>query len=377
MVTLDNGYSNLCSQSLSNWAQVHRNEDTLKTKSEYTYRAPLAGELRPAATRLSVIVVVWNAKKYVMECLESLQTHCGTICNEVIIVDNASMDGTPELVKERFPKFRLTRNPENVGFAKANNIGIMQSSGEYVCLVNSDVKFTGDCISPMLKYLADNPGVGMIGPKMLAANGDVRRSTMRFPTVWNNLSRAFGLDSLFKRSRLFGGQLMHDFDHQKTSAVEVLNGWFVLVRRSALARVGMLDPQFFMYGEDVDWCYRFRESGEKIVFLSEAEAIHYGGASSSNAPVRFYLEMWRANWQYWQKHNGPWKRWLFPATALLHHGLRILGSGCRYVFLPAQRADTLLKLERSVACLRWASRMMVRPLELSTEGRDEADSPAA
>ena len=221
----------------------------------------------PGSARISVVVVVWNAKHYVEECLGSLREHCSDVYSEVIVVDNASSDGTPEMIAELFPEFHLILNSENLGFARANNIGIAQSSGDYICLVNSDVKFIDDCVSPMVRYLADHPEAGMLGPKMLAQDGEVRRSTMRFPTVWNNFCRAIGLDYLFKGSRSFGGLLMSDFDHSTTAEVEVLNGWFLLVRRRAVQRVGLLDPQFFMYGEDVDWCYRFRQAGEKVVFF--------------------------------------------------------------------------------------------------------------
>jgi GT2 family glycosyltransferase/peptidoglycan/xylan/chitin deacetylase (PgdA/CDA1 family) len=348
-----------------------------KNMSKPNASAPLAVELRPATARVSVVIVVWNAQKYVMECLESLQEHCGEICDDVIVVDNASTDGTPELVAERFPNFKLIRNSENVGFAKANNIGIAQSSGEYICLVNSDVKFTGDCISPMLKYAAENPRVGMIGPQMLAADGAVRRSTMRFPSVWYSFSRAVGLDVLFKESRLFGGQLMRDFDHLRTMPVEVLNGWFVVVRRSALERVGLLDPQFFMYGEDVDWCYRFVQDGEDVVFFAEVGAIHYGGASSSNAPVHFFLEMWRANWQYWQKHHGWLAQEAFLFTALLHHGIRLIGSTLRYLCLPSQRPDSAFKFKRGLVCLQWAIRTMFRPSTSNTATANAGQPKAA
>ena len=142
---------------------------------------------------VSIIIVVWNAKKYVIECLESVREHCGNVSYEVIIVDNASTDGTPDLIAQRFPEFRLIRNSDNLGFAKANNIGMAQSSREYLCLVNSDVKFIGDCLSPMLNFLRQNPDVGMVGPRMLAPDGTVSRSTMRFPTIWNQVCRAFAL----------------------------------------------------------------------------------------------------------------------------------------------------------------------------------------
>ncbi len=135
---------------------------------------------RPKLASVSVVIVVWNAKKYVIECLQSLDEFCKNVCAEVIVVDNASTDGTPDLVSQMFPGYKLIRNTENLGFAKANNIGMAQCSGDFVCLVNSDVKFIDDCISPMLAYLSENPDVAMLGPKMLAASGDVGRSTMRF-----------------------------------------------------------------------------------------------------------------------------------------------------------------------------------------------------
>jgi GT2 family glycosyltransferase len=315
--------------------------------------------------RVSVVIVVWNAQKYVLECLGSLREHCQKLCAEVIVVDNASTDGTPELVAEMFPEFKVIRNRENLGFAKANNIGITECSGDYICLVNSDVKFLDDCISPMVRYLSEHPGVAMLGPKMLAADGEVRRSTMRFPTVWNNFCRAIGIDSLFKRSRLFGGMMMSDFDHQTTGPVEVLNGWFLVVRRRAIERVGLLDAQFFMYGEDVDWCYRFRQAGEQVVFFAEAGAIHYGGASSANAPVRFYLELYRATWQYWRKHRGGLAQLGFLASFAIHHAIRLVASGLLYLCSPSRRTPTAARFKRSLACLQWVGAARFRQLETS------------
>jgi len=304
---------------------------------------------------VSIVIVVWNAKKYVFECLSSLREQCGHLAVEVIVVDNASTDGSPEMISEIFPEFTLVRNSENLGFAKANNIGISKSCGHYVALVNSDVKFTSDCFSPMLEYFEQNQGVALLGPKMLGADGEIRRSTMRFPTIWNYLCRAFGLDAVFKKSRWFGGFLMADFDHKTTRRVEVLNGWFVMARRSALEHVGLLDPQFFMYGEDIDWSYRFRQAGEPVVFFAGAEAIHYGGASSSNAPIRFYLEMCRADWQLWRKHRGWLARVAFFVIFGIHHSVRLCVAAGAYLFRPSQRSSMLFKVKKSLACLRWLS----------------------
>jgi GT2 family glycosyltransferase len=324
-------------------------ENSFKTRAAVPF-------VENANSGVSIVIVVWNAKAYVLECLTSLREHCAQAYSEVIVVDNASTDGTPELIAQMFPEFKLIRNSENLGFAKANNIGVSQSNGEFVCLVNSDVKFTSDCISPMIAHMEKNPSVGMLGPKMLGGDGTVAyRSTLRFPTVWNTFCRALGLDVAFKGSRFFGGLLMSDFDHQITAPVEVLVGWFWVVRRKALERVGLLDTQFFMYGEDIDWCYRFHGAGEGVVFFADAEAYHYGGASSSAAPARFYLEQCRANWRYFRKHHSLFAQAGYLAAIALHHAIRLTGYACVYAYSPSRRSDTQARLRRSLMCLHWVS----------------------
>ncbi|MGO8772928.1 MAG: glycosyltransferase family 2 protein [Terracidiphilus sp.] len=303
-------------------------------------------------TDLSIVIVSWNAKRYLAECLESLAVYGSAWVREVIVVDNASTDGTCEMVVSRFPDVKLLRNESNLGFAKANNIGIAQCSGEYVCLVNSDVKLIHDCFTPMLNYMRNRPDVALLGPKMLGADLGVGRSTMRFPTVWNSICRALGLDRVFKGSKLFGGQMVSDFDHEQTRDVEVLNGWFLMVRRSVLGRVGLLDERFFMYGEDIDWCYRFHQAGQRTVFFAAAEAIHYGGASSANAPVRFQIEMYRANCQYWKKHRGQTAALLYLLIIWLHQAVRLLGY---LMLLPRRtsRSEAVFKMKKSLACMAW------------------------
>jgi GT2 family glycosyltransferase len=173
--------------------------------------------------------------------------------------------------------------------------------------------------------------------------------------VWNVFCRALGLDVAFKGSRMFGGLLMSDFDHQSTVPVEVLVGWFWMVRWSAIERVGMLDTQFFMYGEDIDWCYRFHQSGLDVIFFAEAEAFHYGGASSSASPARFYLEQSRANWLYFQKHHGFLAQTGFLAALACHHAIRAIGFACAYLYSPSNRFEIGLKLKKSLMCLQWVS----------------------
>ncbi|HVO58025.1 MAG TPA: glycosyltransferase family 2 protein [Dongiaceae bacterium] len=305
---------------------------------------------------VSIIIVVWNAQKVVLETLDSLQQFLGVTSAEIIAVDNASTDGTPDVIARDYPHVKLIRNGGNFGFARANNIGIQHSTGKYLAFVNSDVIFIENSFAPMLQYMDTHPDIGMLGPKMLDPARLVARSTMRFPTVWNTLSRALALDTLFKGVRFFEGHLMLDFDHNETTDVDVLAGWFWLVRRSALEKVGMLDESFFMYGEDVDWCYRFRQAGERVVFFAETKAVHIGGASSSVAPVRFSVEKQRATWQVFKKHFGPAKRFGLLLTEVLHNATRAVSYGLLYLVKPADRAESLLKCRRSIACLGWLLR---------------------
>jgi GT2 family glycosyltransferase len=305
---------------------------------------------------VSVIIVIWNAKAYVLDCFETLFQYTKNLPLEIIAVDNASTDGTPDEVAVKFPTVKLIRNEKNLGFAKANNIGIHQGKGEYICLVNSDVKFIEDCFSPIIEYMDSHPEIGLLGPQSVDVAGKVIRSTMRFPTVWNSFTRYLGVDLLFPNSRLLGAQLNSDFDHLETKDVEVLNGWFWLVRRSALEKVGLLDEEFFMYGEDLDWCLRFLKAGYRVVFFTGAKAIHYGGVSAAGSPLFFSIEKERATLQLFQKHYGNLSRFAFWLISILGNMVRAIGYGIVWLFKPSAREHALPKYQRSIACLQWLLR---------------------
>lgn len=309
---------------------------------------------------VSVIIVTWNGKKYTLECLTSLRAQGGSVPFEIIVVDNASTDGTPDAICEQFPEVLLVRNTANLGFAKANNIGIARSRGNYVCLVNSDVVVPPGCLDKMVGYLEKNPGIGLLGPKMMSPDGSIGQSVMRLPTVWNTVCSALGLHSIFPTSRVFGGFLMEGYPYGRIDDVEVLTGWFWMVPRVALQQVGGLDEQFFMYGEDIDWSYRFIKAGWRVVFYPDAEALHYGAASSAEAPTRFYIEMRRANRQYFRKHHGRLGSVGYILATCIHELVRIVGYSLVYCCDKARRSKAASKMTRSVSCLKWL--FGVRPL---------------
>jgi hypothetical protein len=302
---------------------------------------------------LSIIVVTWNGKKYALECLESLLPEPLGISTEIIVVDNGSTDGTLEAIRTQFPNVTLIENHANLGFAMANNIGMVSSRGKYVCLVNSDVVIPSGCLKKMVEFMEANPKIGVLGPKMLSPDGGVGASVMRLPTVWNTLCCALGLHTIFPRSTLLGGFSMDAYAYDSVDDVEMLTGWFWMIPRTALKMVGGLDEQFFMYGEDIDWCHRFRDAGWRVVFYPDAEAMHYGAASSGEAPTRFYVEMRRANLQYFRKHHGWFGVIGYRSAIWVHELVRVIGYSKLYCFKRHRRSEAAFKIRRSTACMRW------------------------
>jgi GT2 family glycosyltransferase len=311
-------------------------------------------EQKPVTKTLSIVIVTWNCRKFTDECLASLHAYRNNPKAEIIVVDNASVDGTPELVRDSYPEVTLVQTNQNLGFAKGNNVGIRMCAGEYIFLINPDVHVLDGCLDRMMAYMSANPKIGLLGPRMLGGDGKPYRSYMRAPTLWRLFCHALALDSVFPRSKFFGGYLMPWFDGDRIAEVDILNGWFWLTRREALRDVGLLDENLFMYGDDLDWCTRFRAAGWKLVFFPEVASIHYGGGSSSNAPVRFYVEMQRANLQYWRKNFGRVSQAMFIAIVWIHQSIRLLANTLIFVGAKSKRLQAAGKIKKSLACLRWA-----------------------
>jgi GT2 family glycosyltransferase len=271
--------------------------------------------------------------------------------HDVIVVDNASTDGTAQMLAADFPEVHAIALSENVGFARGNNVGIREARGRYLALVNPDVVVLDGCMERLLSTIEAAPMCGIVGPAMLDTRGQVRRSGMRLPSLWNSLCDALVLHRIFGKHRLIGGQLMADFDWTETKEVDVLNGWFWLIRRDAIETVGVLDERFFMYGEDVDWCKRFRDAGWTILFESCAQAIHHGGGSSRQAPLRFYVQLDAADFQYWTKHHSRLELASFRTIRSLHHGLRL---ACYSASRFAQPGNNELRFKalRHAVCLK-------------------------
>jgi GT2 family glycosyltransferase len=303
-------------------------------------------------SQISVIIVNWNAQRYLRDCLTSIHESGGSLVREIIVVDNASTDGSPDMVAELFPEVMLIRSSENLGFARGTNLGIEHASGPLLALINSDVIVHKGCFEQLTKILEIDSGVGLAGPRIVGGDGRLQRTCMRFPTVWNLTCRILALDRVLSRWPFFSGFEMRHWDCDHQGEVEVLSGCFWLARKAAVRQVGGLDERFFFYAEDVDWCKRFHDAGWKVVFVPEATATHFGGGSSSNAPLRYSIEMLRANLAYWEKHHGFLGQCVYRLLFIVYHGLRLVPR----IFAKARPSTARQgdsKLKEHAVCVRW------------------------
>jgi GT2 family glycosyltransferase len=301
---------------------------------------------------ISVVIVAWNARKYLELCLQSVEETLPRRRTEVLVVDNASVDGSPEMVETRFPLVKLIRSGDNLGFAKGNNLALQQCRGRYIALVNPDVVVLPGCLDALADFLDKNPDVGNVGPRVFYPDMSQQSTCRRFPTLWNNFCSATGLATTFRNSRLFAGEHMFYFPHDRTQAVNVLVGCFWMMRREAVVTVGGLDEGFFMYGEDVDWCRRCWKSGWQVVFFPGAQAIHYGGRSAAGDPVRFAVVQLRSVLRFWHMHHGFCGRLGIRSIMLFHHLLRYTFAVLSGRGHPQRRKESDAQKKVSGACLR-------------------------
>ena len=278
---------------------------------------------------ISVVIVAWNAKPYLEVCLKSLAEAPPRRSLEILVVDNASSDGTSEMVESRFPHVKLIKSSENLGFSKGNNVAIRQCKGRYIALVNPDVVVFPGCLDALADFLDQNPKVGNVGPRILNPDRSLQSSCRNFPTLWNNFCSASGLATKFKDSRFFAGEHMFYFAHDRMRPVDVIVGCFSFIRRETFEEVGLLDEDLFMYGDDVDWCRRCWNARWQVVFFPGAQAIHDRGKTTAPYPVRFAVAQQRSVIHYWRKHHGSFGVLGIRSIMLFHQLLRYAAAGLR------------------------------------------------
>lgn len=248
---------------------------------------------------LSIIIVSWNVKQYLEQCLASIQPFTQTHACEVIVVDNCSSDGSVAWLEQNASHCTLIKSDKNIGFGPANNLGIRIAKGRYLFLLNPDTIVVGDAIESMLAFLESNPGTGCAGAKLLNPDRSLQVSSYPFPTVFREFWRLFHLDQF----RVISQYPKKTWDSQQPVSVDVLQGAAIMIPRDVLDQAGVFDERFFMYTEEVDLCYRIKKIGFQNFWLPNAEVIHFGGQSTRQAALSMFLELYASKVRFIRKYH--------------------------------------------------------------------------
>lgn len=274
---------------------------------------------------LSILIVNYNTRELTLDALRSVYRSQTNYTFEVILIDNHSTDGSLEAIKEEFPQVKIIENQENVGFAKANNQGIRRAAGRYILLLNSDTIIQPDTLEIMLRFMDQHPNIGASGCKVVLPDGSLDKACRRgFPTPSASFYYAFGLAKLFPHVPKFNQYQLSYLDPDDDYPVDCLVGAFMLVRREVIDHVGMLDEDFFMYGEDVDWCYRIKKAGWEIYYYPKTSIIHYKGAGKKRKSRKVVYEFHRAMILFHRKHYQKSYSWLVNGLVYAGVGLKFL-----------------------------------------------------
>jgi N-acetylglucosaminyl-diphospho-decaprenol L-rhamnosyltransferase len=283
---------------------------------------------------LSIIIVNWNTRDLLADCLDSIAQTTDDFNVEVIVVDNASSDGSPTMLRQQFPQVHLIENRENVGFARANNQAIEQCRGRYALLLNSDALLSADAAQTMLDLAEARPQAGIVGAQLLNLNGSFQASHTPFPNPWQEFLILSGVGRMLY-GRWYPSRGPEE--NRGPQSVDYVEGACMLVRRGAFEDVGGLDEGYFMYAEEVDLCYAMRAKGWQVWYQPAAKVIHLGSGSSQNRRPQREADLYRSRVRFFRKYYGDRATWLlksqiyaFTAIKIAVHGLLRWISGGRY-----------------------------------------------
>jgi GT2 family glycosyltransferase len=288
---------------------------------------------------LSITICSWNTLADLRACLQSLRQAKDEARFEVVVVDNNSEDGSPDMVEAEFPEFRLLRQSKNLGFTGGHNLALAERKGFHAALLNSDTVVHPGAIRDLAQAMKDHPDWGIIGPKLLNPDGSLQYSCRTWPNPFAAAFRNTLLGRLFPKNKLTRSYLMEDWDHATTREVDWVSGAALFIRGETLEQIGGLDPEFFMFCEDVDLCKRTWKAGQKVVYLPSAVITHAIGRSTDKAPNRMIGRFHRSMFRYYQKHVISEKPPLLRPLFLLGAGLGLsLRAG---VFIAKNQVDKI------------------------------------
>lgn len=270
---------------------------------------------------ISLVIINWNTRDLLAGCLESLRLNVSAFEHlniDTFVIDNASTDGSVAMIREHFSWVVLIENHENVGFARANNQGIQASTGEYVLLLNSDTVVHPGALEMLLTFMDENPQAGACGPRLLNGDGSLQPSVHPMLTPAREFWRLLFLEGVWP----WATYRQERWDVTSPRPVEVIKGACLLVRRSTLDQIGLLDESYFMYTEEVDLCYRMAQAGWQLWYVPTAVVTHYGGASSKQLHEQMYLELYRSKVRFYRKFGGSQRANRFKAYLAVAYGLR-------------------------------------------------------
>jgi len=288
----------------------------------------------PNQPDLSIVIVNWNVHDLLRACLASVFASQG--CSpglqvEVIVVDNASQDGSPQMVATEFPQARLIANTENQGFTKGNNQGLAISRGRHVLLLNPDAEVVGSALATMVRYLDEHPAAGVVGPQLRYPDGRLQSSRRRFPTLATAFLESTILQQWFPDNPVLRRYYMEDQPDDAIQTVDWVVGACLMARRAAIEQVGFLDEGFFMYSEELDWCRRFKAAGWEVVYLPTAVVIHHEGRSTAQVVPARHIHFHTSKVRYFRKYHGRLAaeavRWFILGT----YAYQLLEEGAKWL----------------------------------------------
>lgn len=278
----------------------------------------------PDTYDLTIIIVSWNVRDLLARCLRSVEAEIGRMQGpprvETIVFDNASGDGTAEMVRRRFPWVHLMEHGANIGFARANNLAQQESRSRYYLYLNPDTELSGGSIVGMLRFLEENDTVAAVGPALLNPDGTLQNSSYPAPTLGREFWRLIHLDRIRKLSQY----PLEDWRDSGPREVDVIQGACLMVRREAIQQIGSFDESFYIYTEEVDLCQRLRQSGWKVYWLPSLSVIHYGGQSTRQASRQMFLYLYHSKILFFRKHYGRRRVAAYKGILFLASLIRIL-----------------------------------------------------
>jgi GT2 family glycosyltransferase len=288
---------------------------------------------------LSIVIVNYNVKYFLEQCLHAVNKATMNIAAEVFVVDNASVDGSCAMIKEKFQGVKLIENKVNVGFSRANNQAIKQSKGKYVLLLNPDTVVGENSFEKCIRFMEGHPDCGGLGVKMIDGKGNFLPESKRaLPTPGVAFHKIFGLSSLFPKSKIFARYHLGYLDENKVNEVEILPGAFMMIRKEALDKTGLLDETFFMYGEDIDLSYRLTRAGYKNYYFPETTIIHYKGESTKKGSINYVLVFYNAMIIFAKKHftgrNANFYAFMINLAIYFRAFIAIVHRTFNKIFLP-------------------------------------------